>query len=341
MATGSRCFRRAGFTLVELLVVVTIIGVLIALLLPAVQAAREAARQTQCTNHLKQIGLAAHDFELVFKRFPPGYLSAIPDSWTFSGQGTSSLAFLLPYLELGNIATQADINAASTPSGVSLFDINRVGDSYWLRSDAWTMAQTRIALFLCPDDDPYTKVNPWMLTGVWCDWPEYATIGGAIANTSTFNLSDTNFAGRTNYVGVAGVYGHDTSNRAAVINRDQGVFWNRSKIDFRDITDGASHTLLFGEWMGGVGDSFVDNTTPSYIGTSLAWMGAGALWTWPGLGTQGGGVELRNDQFTSYHPELVYFCLVDGSARGLSVNTDPTVFMYWGAIAHGNKVDIR
>ena len=225
-------------------------------------------------NHLKQIGLAAHDFELVFKRFPPGYLSAIPDSWTFSGQGTSSLAFLLPYLELGNIATQADINAASTPSGVSLFDINRVGDSYWLRSDAWTMAQTRIGLFLCPDDDPYTKVNPWMLTGVWCDWPEYATIGGAIANTSTFNLSDTNFAGRTNYVGVAGVYGHDTSNRAAVINRDQGVFGTAPRSTFAiSPTARATHSCSANGWEGW---ATVSSTTPPLPTSAPPWPG----WGW-------------------------------------------------------------
>jgi prepilin-type N-terminal cleavage/methylation domain-containing protein/prepilin-type processing-associated H-X9-DG protein len=95
--------RRPGFTLVELLVVIAIIGVLVALLLPAVQAAREAARRSQCANHLKQLGLAAHNFEGVKNELPLAYTNtSLPgkNNW---------VPFLLPYLEQQNLMNGYDL----------------------------------------------------------------------------------------------------------------------------------------------------------------------------------------------------------------------------------------
>ena len=101
--------RRKAFTLVELLVVIAIIGILIALLLPAVQAAREAARRTQCNNHLKQLGLALHNYHDTYKTMPPG---ATGIYWRprASGQwGFSWFVHILPFVEQGTMWDQVYI----------------------------------------------------------------------------------------------------------------------------------------------------------------------------------------------------------------------------------------
>ena len=130
--------RIRGFTLVELLVVITIIGILIALLLPAVQAAREAARRMQCSNNLKQIGLALHNYHTAIGCFPPGYISAYtaPGYDASGGYNTGDTgpgwgwgAMILPYLEQGNVWSQIHFNldikdpnnAASEPTSLPVF----------------------------------------------------------------------------------------------------------------------------------------------------------------------------------------------------------------------------
>ena len=120
--------RPRGFTLVELLVVIAIIGILIALLLPAVQAAREAARRLQCTNSLKQIGLAIHNYESTHRKYPPSGAGPPGPSPLHHGFFT----FLLPYLEQGAIHDQYH------------------WDQDWYTALNQTATETDIGLLFCP-----------------------------------------------------------------------------------------------------------------------------------------------------------------------------------------------
>jgi prepilin-type N-terminal cleavage/methylation domain-containing protein len=123
---------RSGFTLVELLVVIAIIGILVGLLLPAVQAAREAARRMQCSNNVKQLGLAIHNYESGYKRFPPGVAIDYnaPSSANNAGWGVHGR--ILPFLEGSNLYNQVDVNVA--------WDFQFVIDS------------VSVPMFRCPSD---------------------------------------------------------------------------------------------------------------------------------------------------------------------------------------------
>jgi prepilin-type N-terminal cleavage/methylation domain-containing protein/prepilin-type processing-associated H-X9-DG protein len=127
-----------AFTLVEILVVIAIIGILIALLLPAVQMAREAARRMRCSNNLKQIGLAMHQYHGALKTFPPGYISVAPDyeEWGWP-------VFLFPYLELDSLYNDLDVNK------YRLWQV--MNDDY-----GEELLQSPLATFRCPSDKTRT-----------------------------------------------------------------------------------------------------------------------------------------------------------------------------------------
>jgi prepilin-type N-terminal cleavage/methylation domain-containing protein/prepilin-type processing-associated H-X9-DG protein len=218
--------RPFGFTLIELLVVIAIIGVLIALLLPAVQAAREAARRAQCTNNMKQLGLALANYESGRGAYPMGYCQRAtwdPTVWSDSGWGVwSPHALLLGYLEQTQIYNAINFNLASyenVDSGVQA-----------------TAACTRIMSFLCPSSP--LPIGTYGYRGDGVTWVSDQLPG----NNYFASVGPTAYPWTSaNPPGIFGICtpanGNDVSSPAIQGTRA-----------IRDIQDGTSNTIAFGEW---------------------------------------------------------------------------------------------
>ena len=228
------CLRkpRRGFTLIELLVVIAIIGVLIALLLPAVQAAREAARRSQCSNNLKQIGLAIFNYESSTGSFPPGMLTKsqrdLPTPCSNS-QAHTMFAFILPYMEQGTIANAINFSVPAWGPSNTSNGIN--GPFQTFQATAYT---TKIATYLCPSDQ-YTRHNN----------PTLNTVLGGGGNPYS----------PSSYAGVCGTvedmyygYGGNLSNCETWGQlAPNGIFGKNYAYRVADILDGTSNTLMVGE----------------------------------------------------------------------------------------------
>lgn len=296
---------RQGFTLVELLVVIAIIGILVALLLPAIQAAREAARRSECSNNMKQLALAAHNFHDSYGRFPPGLLGNKPSQPTSYDQGIGLLPFLLPYMELTGIRDQIDVtmdvNWARTDASPPA-PANTVG--WWQTSGSWTTAQTKIGGFLCP------SARQDETTGCMMAHITY-NCGGGCGGLRAWYFSTGAKLGHTNYLGVAGGMGRINNGW----DHWQGLFYNRSQSNMSDIVDGTSNAFMLGEYAGG-------HDSSDRLQFTASWIGAGALPTAWGVRPPGSRKYPAWYQFGSYHPGGMQFCMADGAVR--QVSTDIT-----------------
>lgn len=302
-----------GFTLVELLVVIAIIGVMVGLLLPAVQAAREAARRMQCSNNMKQIGLAAQNFHDVYKRLPPGNLGPVatpPAGSNDSGhQYLSALYYLLPYIEQSavydNVKMALDVDVDHYP-GITYSTTSTLPvQNWWANNAAWTAAQTRIATYECPSANSYSNAQTFAYT-----YTRDLTVTGGVWASNMPQL------GRTNYAPCAGGIGQSHVN--AGWSRYKGLFWPRSKNKFSDALDGTSNTIAFGEVLGGYNGNQLDS--------AFVWMGMGAMpsaWYLPQPSSRPGWY-----QFGAQHPGVVQFCLLDGSVRAVSGSVPQADFLY-------------
>src|SRR5262245_50738869 len=311
---------RFAFTLVELLVVIAILGILISMILPAVQQARAAARLRQCANHLRQIGIGLHGYHDALHTFPPGYMSSFisnpapppppggdaddffgpppfqesPTDW---GPDWGWGAHLLPWLEQD--ALKSSINFKSQIAGQAA-------------------ATTSPRVYLCPSD-----IGP-----------------------SAFEVKDKlgnllGKVGRSNYIGMFG-----TGEILDIPDQGEGLFFRNSRVRIAEITDGTSNTLAVGEratnlayvtWAGAVNLGVVKNLSRIPGADDQEW----PVFVLAHTGTVIEGQLPNNttghaDDFTSRHPGGVNFLFADGSVRFVHNNINEWTWVALGTRA-GNE----
>jgi prepilin-type N-terminal cleavage/methylation domain-containing protein len=347
--------RRRGFTLVELLVVIAIIGILIAALLPAINAAREAARRTRCVSNLRQLGVAATAYEAAHGNLPPGFLglSGAPVPWErtehpkphgiyghyrysmpiASYQSIGALVYLLPHLD-----EQARFDRIK--ADVEL-DVTTTGGRWYNKPTVHQIAKQHLPFFVCPSDTP--NRNSSSIVGMHqAAGPDGEPVQGggfklgvAGAMTEERRADErSNDMGVTNYVGCAGRHG---AIGVPTVDVHRGAFTNRSDTRLSDIRDGTSKTLLFGEALGRLEMDDHEMSVSGIRWRPYSWIGVGAL----AHGDSVGGDPWRfgddfhgvvYDGFDSRHAGIVLFCYTDGSVHPVAKDIDTGTLVSLGGI---------
>lgn len=318
----------SGFTLIELLVVIAIIAVLIALLLPAVQQAREAARRSQCSNNMKQIGLAMHNYESLYGTFPIGTRGGLPD-WSQAGLKTAInwRVSVLPYLDQATIYNQMNF-AGSFGGGLTAAEAF-TGNEF--------LSGLLVPVYRCPS----SSLNPF-------DDGAFSFVDGTTTYTGNYNNPGRGM--HIQYVGISGAAPNFGWTQAGYVDCGQGYSCDNGTLlinecrGLRTLMDGSSNTIVVAEQSGKLKGA---NVTSNYYG---GWHGARRTYTTSSPQCQAGGTKdhwqtgttcvrqtpnptgvtdagnrlpyRNNTSLTSQHTGGLYVGLGDGSVRFISDNID-------------------
>lgn len=305
--------QRLGFTLVELLVVIAIIGILIALLLPAVQSVRESARRTTCLNNIRQIGVAVLSFEAAHEHVPSGWNSKTGFGW---------MAYTLPYVEQKNVFDQFQREMPLVDVG------NENAIQLFVDGQLCPTSANNSPTYMLKAGDPSREIEISRTHYVGC-------IGSTVQYEEMDDGQTCPSLGLVNTTGYI-----------------DGMFYKNSKTPLSDVLDGTSNTILLGERSGELFDSswpgILDGS--SFTGWRVVgWTGEppnNPMRTEPTIifDDDGNEVELEIHfhgfaQFNSAHSGLSAFATVDGSTHLISDDIDPRVFEGLGTIRGREVID--
>jgi len=361
--------KRRGFTLIELLVVIAIIAILISLLLPAVQRAREAARKTQCANNLKQLGLALHNYHDNHKVFPPGqvsnlfltdavgrYVSNVEAKFLinvpppnnnpngpqpiYSGpgyHGTSWMLHILPMIDQGPLYNYWNFN----------LNVRTMGEVGALTQDLSLVypPKTTIAAFYCPSrrDTMYGNGKYQQAERVDINWNsggnDYAGVSGSgitfqEPNRQTYWLTPAQ-------LGATIITATNTSPYTQHSSK-VGMFGVNSATPMAGVSDGTTNVIMVAErrvFQNGNITAAANNNAQNLLLSSDGWCFGGPATL---LSTRNSPHTGRHfDEADSEHTGMVQACMADGSVRAIGVNIDLRTWENLGNMAQGAPIDIN
>jgi prepilin-type N-terminal cleavage/methylation domain-containing protein/prepilin-type processing-associated H-X9-DG protein len=348
----TRSYRNRGFTLVELLVVIAIIGVLVSLLLPAVQSAREAARRMSCSNNLHQFGVALQNYHDSLTSFPSGWLPRRdPSSATLAAVNSEAWgwsALLLPYLEQQGLYDTLRVSKGYMED--SLTPDPNIPNDLTNAKNAAEATKTILKAFLCPSDTGFIGRGQVEDRRSFNGGKGFAKVSLTTAAQCRVGLS--------NYVGVAGHRRIVPSATLAYDTPNTGIFYADSYIRMSDIIDGTSNTIAVGErqtldcaagtWVGVRNpNGYGAQGAPAVVGHSHPKLNQD-ITVFAYNGAQGCG-----EGFASFHPNGAMFLFCDGSAKfvpnsinyfyqgnGVNAHKNPTMGTYQRLMSRNDKLTV-